>query len=110
MDTPYGAAAPADPAQPAHAFTFNPSFGAPSSLSSFTNVAETVAVGERQDTSSNDYGHFISREGGIRSPGAVHFDGSNVLFVDGHVKWMTPAKINATIDSKAGYYWFRDKS
>lgn len=110
MDMPYGAAGTADNAKPPHAFTFNPSFGSPSTLSSFTNVAETIAVGDRQDTAINNFGHFISMEGGVRSPGPVHLEGCNLLFVDGHVKWMLPEKANATLNSKVGYYWLRDKS
>jgi prepilin-type processing-associated H-X9-DG protein len=53
-------------------------------LAKIPNVAETVMLA---DSSGNTLHYVVSSSGGY-SPTALHFDGANVTFVDGHVKWM----------------------
>jgi len=45
----------------------------------------------------------------ISLPGVRHLDGANVAFMDGHVKWMLPVRINATLNGSSFYYWNRVK-
>ena len=63
------------------------------SLAEFTSTAETLLVTERPDTATGSYDYFVND---IERPaGALHFDGCNSLFVDGHVKWLKLEKLSA---------------
>jgi prepilin-type N-terminal cleavage/methylation domain-containing protein/prepilin-type processing-associated H-X9-DG protein len=83
----------------------NPSRAAPSILiSRFTAAAEIVMLADRGQADrlalpcvgttnaylcgSDDYGNATQEKYG-RNPSRRHFDGSNFLFVDGHVKWLS---------------------
>ena len=105
----YGAASNTSAAT--YAFTFDSSM-APSSLPQFTNTAETILVGDRADqpVSTYAYGYFLNPGGNAGvAPGSHHLEGGNVAFVDGHVKWLRPEKVNATINGTANYYWLVQK-
>ena len=87
----------------------NPGF----SLAEFTNTSETFMVGEMDSANPNiGYGYNIYPLGTDptygRQAGNVHFDGSNWLFVDGHVKFM---RLNQTGSSALGSHplWLRVK-
>jgi prepilin-type N-terminal cleavage/methylation domain-containing protein/prepilin-type processing-associated H-X9-DG protein len=105
----YGAACQA--ASNTFAFSIRSTAGV-NSLSSFTDVAETIFVTERMDNQAlNEYAYFVDPTYNItRQPGDIHFGAPNVLFADGHVKWMKLEKMNATVNTKPYYYWLRDKS
>ena len=100
---PYGAACGNNDLS--YAFQLDPTKGAPTTLASFTNVAETVMVAERIDVAGSDFNFFVNDLESQRAPGQLHFNGSNFLFADGHVKWMLPEKVNANSD----YLWKRVK-
>ena len=83
-----------------------------SSLASFSDVATTVLVSERADAAAiNEYSYFVDPVSSIASryPSTTHFGGGNILWADGHVKWLTPEKVNATVGGTAYYYWLRRK-
>lgn len=92
-----------------YAFNLESSKGAPTALASFSRVGETVLIAERLDNTDLDFNFFTNDLEPRRYPSTSHFDGGNHLFVDGHVKWLTPEKINQTINGVAHYYWLRDK-
>ena len=108
----YGAASREGTNDYAFTIRFNNPAGGSSSLASFSDVATTVMVAERVDvTAANEYSYFVDPASGVtsRHPGSTHFEGGNVLWADGHVKWLTPAKVNATINGTAFYNWLRVK-
>ena len=81
--------------------------------SSFSNTAETVLVSERNDNvATNEYAYFVDPTYNVsRQPAVTHFEGGNILWADGHVKWLTPAKVNVAGGTSltAYYYWLRQK-
>lgn len=79
----------------------------PTKLSEFSNTAETFMVGEIQDSTSVIYGYGLTvpATAEVRVAGKTHFDGSNWLYADGHVKYLN---LN-TIYSNSNYYWLRVK-
>jgi prepilin-type processing-associated H-X9-DG protein len=99
--------------KPVFAFNGNTSPGTP--LSEFTNAAETILVGEPPDKATRINGYAMGGAGSAYadsdgdSPGDLHLGGANYLWVDGHVKWMTPDKANLTVNSVTNYYWLRVK-
>ena len=55
----------------------------------FQNTAEQIAMGERQkDEAETDYHTWVTAEFEPHLQKDRHFDGSNYLFADGHVKWL----------------------
>jgi len=82
------------------------------SIVEFSNTAETLLIGEYPNVELNNaiYMWLYSGEPTHR-PSAIHFDGSNVLFADYHVKWMKPEKINGPGGSSntPSYYWLKVK-
>jgi prepilin-type N-terminal cleavage/methylation domain-containing protein/prepilin-type processing-associated H-X9-DG protein len=81
----------------------------PSSLSEFTNTAETLLMGDRNDITGT-YGYWLGPyTTNAYAPGTLHLEGGNMAFVDGHVKWMRQEKVNATINGVANYYWLKVK-
>src|SRR5688500_7453282 len=114
----YGAASMEGQNRPSnpYAFTWNSGDPVRTSISSFTNVAETLMIGERDDRKTQPGGGAISYgynvEPGFnlgKGPSSVHLEGGNWLFADGHVKWLRPDKANATINGTANYYWLMVK-
>jgi prepilin-type N-terminal cleavage/methylation domain-containing protein/prepilin-type processing-associated H-X9-DG protein len=93
-----------------YAFSLRASQGV-NSLASFTDTAQTVMVSERNDNAAiNEYAYFVDPTYNVsRQPAVTHFGGGNILWADGHVKWMTVEKINATVNGTAYYYWLRAK-
>jgi prepilin-type N-terminal cleavage/methylation domain-containing protein/prepilin-type processing-associated H-X9-DG protein len=92
-------------------FVNSEGFGPPAKLASFNSTAETVAVGEPV-CSNGSVGycfHMGPVLGNNYKASTLHQEGSNVLWADGHVKWMRPTNLDATINGTAGYYWYRIK-
>lgn len=59
------------------------------SISDFQNVAEQIAMGERAKNSAEmDYHTWVTAEFEPHLEKSRHFDGSNYLFADSHVKWL----------------------
>lgn len=93
-------------------------------LSEFTSASETIFLGETNDEFINPARarrHFMSPNstlwwpghpsgGGNNNPGNIHFEGANYLWVDGHVKWSRPSGVDATVNGKQFYYWYKDKA
>jgi prepilin-type processing-associated H-X9-DG protein len=77
----------------------------PTKLASFTTVSETIAVAEPVDGALYGYQAIGRRAPGDGIPSKIHLDGSNLLFVDGHVKWLLPEKTYANNH----YLWLRVK-
>ena len=48
---------------------------------------------------------------GVPTASSLHFNGSNIAFVDGHVKWMMPNTLNSDPNNgTTNYYlWLRLK-
>ena len=82
---------------------------APTSISEFTHTGETFMVGEQQDSTSVTFGFGVCPSGCANSsnaiPGKTHFEGSNWLYMDGHVKWLNLNNIYAN----SNYLWLRVK-
>ena len=86
------------------------------SAADFSNTAETLLIGEYANVELANavymwlYPVSIPNENKLR-PGDIHLGGSNILFVDGHVKWILPEKINGSggPNNTAAYYWFAQK-
>ena len=96
------------------AFTESSGSGAPTSLSEFTNTAETFLAGDSPGTNASGtyyYGYCIAPNNVFYTPvpSAVHLEGGNWLFADGHVKWMKPEKANSTLNGTTYWYWRRVK-
>ena len=84
----------------------------PTTLASFTNVSETFMVGEPATTATvagYQIGPVASVGAGGRVHGALHFDGANWLYADGHVKFLRTSQADATVNGIANYYWLRVK-
>jgi prepilin-type N-terminal cleavage/methylation domain-containing protein/prepilin-type processing-associated H-X9-DG protein len=79
-----------------------------STLASFTNSSETILLGDRSDTTGT-YASYLDPGRPDNFPGTQHFGGGNIAFADGHVKWMRPEQVNATVHGTANYYWLRVK-
>lgn len=86
-------------------------------IASFNNTAQTFLVGENNDP-ARQQSHIIfpasNTTGTARIPIAVHFDGSNWLFADGHVKFLRVAAANASGTDSSGatvanYLWLINK-
>jgi len=87
---------------------------APSKFSEFSSSMDTLLVGESVDTGSRQFGYGMGPSGTLfgdrgNTPGTVHFAGANYLWVDGHVKWMTPEKTTQSINGVAKFFWLRIK-
>jgi prepilin-type processing-associated H-X9-DG protein len=55
------------------------------SLTAIQSPSETVLIGD-SSASANTIKYIISHQGAYQ-PLPVHFDGVDICFVDGHVKW-----------------------
>lgn len=94
---------------------------APSRLSEYTNTAATFLVGEPEDTTARTYGYAVLPASDttygtpyFRTPGKLHFEGSNWLYCDGHVKWMRTDQAGqsgprSTGGTVADYLWYKVK-
>jgi len=92
------------------------------SLATFSNTADTFLMGEPLDAKAGAspakaYSWLLlpttDTSNGTpydRVPGAIHFDGGNWLYVDGHVKYMPLSMTNQTVNGIGYYYWLRQKS
>ena len=70
-------------------YTINGFFTHSLSIATFQNVAEQIAMGERmKDLDEADYHPWDTAEFEPHLEKERHFDGSNYLFADGHVKWL----------------------
>ena len=106
------------PSQQNGAFVSEPSYSGgtgqpPSKLAQFTSTSETFMVGELQDSTSVTYGYVVTVPGALNSStqfvGPTHFEGSNFLYADGHVKYIRNSKAYETVGTTANYYWLRVK-
>ena len=82
------------------------------SLADITDTAQAFLVGEIDQQTGVVAGYQVNPRAfgvGGRTHGPVHFDGSNWLFADGHVKFMRTNSADATINGIAYYYWIRNK-
>ncbi len=105
----YGAASGANPESP-YAFTHEAYNGPPTAIAQFTHASETLLMGDRNDIVGT-YAYFLAPRdlSNPYAPGALHLTGGNMAFVDGHVKWMRPEQVNATLHGVDNYYWLRVK-
>lgn len=88
------------------AFTHEVANGAPTSLSQFTEVAQTLFFGDRVDsTVGTNWDYWLHPTSTNKTPGTLHLEGGNMAFVDGHVKWMRPEKLN----ENSNYLWLTVK-
>lgn len=109
----YGAAVDVeDTPRGEYALAYYPAYEPPSKLAEFTHVAETFLVGEIQKTVTSTYAYFIvplsasSCTGTMKlCPGDSHLEGSNWLYVDGHVKFLKTQASGAN----SNYLWRRVK-
>jgi len=91
------------------AFAAHPGFS--TKLSELTNASETFMIGELRDDTITAYGYAMCPTAALdngnqnRYPGIIHFDGSNWLYADGHVKSLRNDKVN----ENSNYYWKRVK-
>ena len=98
----------------------------PSQLSQFTNTASTFLVGEPTDTATVPPAGYFDRycifpsddtqygTSYSRTPAPLHFGGSNWLYADCHVKWMTVSQSGQSGPASNGgttadYLWYRVK-
>jgi prepilin-type N-terminal cleavage/methylation domain-containing protein/prepilin-type processing-associated H-X9-DG protein len=86
----------------------------PTKLAEFNNTVDTYLVGEIQDSKEVIYGSIVipanDRDASIKAQsGKTHFDGSNWLYVDGHVKYKLQSKTDEAVNGVANYYWLRVK-
>ena len=78
---------PAD--RPDSDYTINGFFGHSLSIAQFQNTAEQISFAERlKDFDETDYHPWEADEFEPHLQKERHFDGSNYLFADGHVKWL----------------------
>jgi prepilin-type N-terminal cleavage/methylation domain-containing protein/prepilin-type processing-associated H-X9-DG protein len=103
----YAAASGADTTAIAGKCAFGTSTGY--SMAEFTSSAETLLLGDRADDATATYAYYLDPTTAGRAPASLHLEGGNMAFVDGHVKWLRPEKVNATINGTAYYYWLRVK-
>lgn len=97
--------------QPDSDYAINGFFTHSLSLAAFQNTSEQIAMGERQkDVAETDYHAWELTEFEPHLQKDRHFDGSNYLFADGHVKWLKwqntfrPAVIDPTTMQPAGMH------
>ncbi len=65
------------------------------------NPGQMIAIGDNTCNSSWDYN--IDPTDSLEYPGKVHFDGANILFCGGEVKWYTQAElVNVSPSGNAG--------
>ena len=86
--------------------------GLPSRMADFNKSADTYLVGEIQDSFGVTFGFCVqpANDGQVnRYPGTNHFEGSNWLFVDGHVKYRLKSKADEVVGGTTNYYWLRVK-
>ncbi|MBL7134687.1 MAG: type II secretion system protein [Phycisphaerae bacterium] len=57
------------------------------------NPREMIAIGDNTCDSSWDFNIDPRVSGSSQYPGKIHFEGANILFCDGHVKWYTQAEL-----------------
>ena len=81
------------------------------SLATFQQTSEQIAMGERlKDFDETDYHPWEPTEFEPHLQKERHFDGSNYLFADGHVKWLkwartlTPAVTDPTSGAQVGMH------
>jgi prepilin-type N-terminal cleavage/methylation domain-containing protein len=82
------------------------------SLVEFTNPVETLLLGEFPNAENfAGFYMFLAPTEPNKWPSAIHFDGTNILFADYHVKWMKPEKINGPggAANTPYYYWLKAK-
>ncbi len=77
----------------------------------FDETSQQIAMGERaKGSDETDYHTWIAAEFEDHLEKERHFDGSNYLFADGHVKWLkwektlTPARTDPTSNLSAGMH------
>ena len=76
------------------------------SLAAFENTAQRITLGELNG--NNVYPGANGPTDGARWPRLNqerHFDGSNYLFLDGHVKWLKGKNGTASTTAPPGLYW-----
>ena len=81
-------------------------------LADFSETAQTFMVGETIPQAGGASVYQITPRveyDGGRTFGSVHFDGSNWLYADGHVKFMRTNNADATVNGVTYYYWRRNK-
>ncbi len=75
--------------QPNSDYAINGFFTHSLSIAVFQSTAEQIAMGERlKDVEETDYHTWDASEFEPHLQKDRHFDGSNYLFADGHVKWL----------------------
>lgn len=75
--------------QPESDYTINGFFGHSLSIAQFQNTTEQISFAERlKDFDETDYHPWDASEFEPHLQKDRHFDGSNYLFADGHVKWL----------------------
>jgi len=75
--------------RPSSDYAINGFFTHSLSIAAFEATAEQIAMGERaQDEAETDYHPWEVAEFEPHLQKERHFDGSNYLFADGHVKWL----------------------
>jgi prepilin-type N-terminal cleavage/methylation domain-containing protein/prepilin-type processing-associated H-X9-DG protein len=80
---------PTAAARPDSDYAINGFFTHSLSIAAFQNTAEQIAMGERmKDFDETDYHPWEADEFEPHLQKDRHFDGSNYLFADGHVKWV----------------------
>ena len=88
-----------------------------SSISQFSRPADTVMIAAPQDVTGRNIGYSISPLGVYVGTvlyygwlGALHSGGANVLFADGHLKWMQETQLDVTVNGLADWYWYKVKT
>jgi prepilin-type N-terminal cleavage/methylation domain-containing protein/prepilin-type processing-associated H-X9-DG protein len=87
------------------------------SLAKFTNTAQTFLIGENNNptrTQSSGIYPVSAPSSNPRPPTAVHFDGGNWLYADGHVKFMRVEQsgqsgVTSTGATVANFLWLLSK-
>ena len=84
------------------------------SLASFTDVAQTIGVSEPKDVATRLYSYRVV-SGNVDASytdvilGDLHLGGTNILWMDGHVKWMKRATADQMVNGTQYFYWLRVK-
>jgi prepilin-type N-terminal cleavage/methylation domain-containing protein/prepilin-type processing-associated H-X9-DG protein len=92
--------------------SFSPDSTIPSALASFTAPSETILLGE--PIAQTGYCWYMTAHNygaGLETPSDIHNGGSNLAFVDGHVKWLNAGRINLNPNTGVAddYLWKRVK-